>query len=128
MWNRIKKVNFVNKDIFNKSYYTKLKFGISSAYLSQCVATLHCFLSSKSLNNNSESCSQLRSWKSKIQFTKNTRMGIKSEKTEKNWGNWVILLMKRVWINSSLNLLCSDKQGNLLQNLTKSAISSIPSF
>ena len=62
----------------------KLKFEISSAYLSQCVATLHCFLSSQSFNNNSENCSQLESWKSKISYTKNTRMGIKNEKTEKD--------------------------------------------
>ena len=39
----------------------RLKFEISSAYFSQCVATLHCFLS-KSLNNNSENCTQLGSW------------------------------------------------------------------
>ena len=62
----------------------KLKFQISSAYLSQCVATLHCFLSSKSVNNNSENCPQLGTWKSKLQYTKNTTMGIKSEKPEKN--------------------------------------------
>ena len=38
MWDRSKKVNIVNKHIFNKSYHMKLKFEMSSTCLSQCVA------------------------------------------------------------------------------------------
>ena len=39
----------------------RLKFEISSAYLSQCLATLHCFLS-KSLKNSSKNFTQFGSW------------------------------------------------------------------
>ena len=37
-------------------------------------------------------------------YTKNARMDIKSEKTEKKLENWGILLMKRVQIKCTLNL------------------------
>ena len=94
----------MNKHIFNKSCYMKLKFEIFSAYLSQCIATLHCFLYSKSLKNNSENCSQLWTWKSKKQYTKNTRISIKTEKTEKNLWTFGALINMKICYKTEQNL------------------------
>ena len=50
MWDRDKKVNFVHKSL---TQTMRLKSEISSGHLSECVATLRCFLS-ESLYNDSE--------------------------------------------------------------------------